>query len=205
MTVQGQVVERGAAVQPQPQPDVCEMSRLFALHNAQKCTEHGPLYQQLLEPFKARSAFVRMLEIGVERGGSLRAFREFLPQAFVYGLDIKPQCSGKDLCVVIFTADAADNDNMQDVACLIQPLDCVIDDGGHTAAQQQTAFSALWPVVSPGGLYVIEDLHVSGKGGKFDSPGSGYAPTIEWLDTLNVDMEWHYCQGFDKDICVVRK
>jgi len=39
--------------------------------------------------------------------------------------------------------------------------DIVVDDSGHTMDQQFTSLKALWPAVSSGGMYVIEDMHTS--------------------------------------------
>ncbi len=38
-------------------------------------------------------------------------------------------------------------------------LDIVLDDGSHVASHQRTSFSTLFPLLSEGGLYIIEDMH----------------------------------------------
>ena len=45
--------------------------------------------------------------------------------------------------------------------------DVVIDDGGHTANQQITAFEELYPALSATGLYFVEDTHTSLWRGQF--------------------------------------
>jgi hypothetical protein len=45
--------------------------------------------------------------------------------------------------------------------------DVVIDDGGHTANQQITAFEELYPALSENGLYFVEDTHTSLWAGRF--------------------------------------
>ena len=45
--------------------------------------------------------------------------------------------------------------------------DVVIDDGGHTANQQITAFEELYPALSDNGLYFVEDTHTSLWRGQF--------------------------------------
>ena len=40
-------------------------------------------------------------------------------------------------------------------------FDVIIDDGGHTMKQQLTSIVTLLPMVSSGGLYIIEDLETS--------------------------------------------
>jgi hypothetical protein len=38
--------------------------------------------------------------------------------------------------------------------------DLILDDGSHDPNHMETSFRALWPRVAPGGLYIIEDVHV---------------------------------------------
>ena len=40
-------------------------------------------------------------------------------------------------------------------------FDAIIDDGGHRNDQIKTSFDELWPALLPGGVYFVEDLHVS--------------------------------------------
>jgi len=42
------------------------------------------------------------------------------------------------------------------------PFDIVIDDGGHSMAMQIRTLIVLFPLLAPGGLYIIEDLGTSG-------------------------------------------
>jgi len=41
------------------------------------------------------------------------------------------------------------------------PVDLLIDDGGHTMEQQQVSLGYLFPFITEGGYYAIEDLHTS--------------------------------------------
>lgn len=41
----------------------------------------------------------------------------------------------------------------------LPPFDVIIDDGSHLHRDQQTALALLFPLVRPGGVYIIEDLH----------------------------------------------
>ncbi|PHH79423.1 hypothetical protein CDD80_4876 [Ophiocordyceps camponoti-rufipedis] len=64
----------------------------------------------------------------------------------------------------VFVGDQADSvflDQFVANATADGLFDLVIDDGGHTMKQQITSLERLWPVVKPGGLYVIEDLQTS--------------------------------------------
>jgi hypothetical protein len=117
------------------------------------------IYERFLAPHRDRP--VSLLEIGVYRGGSLRMWRRYLGDAArIYGLDIDGAAAqhakpGTE----VFIGDQADRQFLRDLKARIGPLDIVIDDGGHTAAQQITAFEELYP--STRQLYIVEDTHTS--------------------------------------------
>src|SRR5262245_56734777 len=57
-----------------------------------KWMHYFDIYHRHLQKFRGRD--VRVLEIGVYSGGSLRMWREYFgPKALVYGADIEPACS----------------------------------------------------------------------------------------------------------------
>lgn len=104
-----------------------------------------------------------LLEIGVGRGGSLKMWQEYFPQASIYGIDVRPQARQLQTDrTTIFIGDQADEAFLTSVVESIgRPLDVVIDDGGHRMEQQMTSLFTLFPHVAPGGFYAIEDLHTS--------------------------------------------
>lgn len=95
----------------------------------------------------------RLLEIGVQHGGSVEHWKKQYPKWDVVGLDIDPSCAGGGVVI-------GDQTNVELLSSL-GAFDIVIDDGGHTMHQQQTSFKELFPKLRKGGIYVIEDLHTS--------------------------------------------
>jgi hypothetical protein len=73
----------------------------------------------------------------------------------------------------------------------IGPADIVIDDGGHTMAQQIATFEEMFPAVRTGGVYLVEDLHTS----YWDEYGGGYrreGTFIEYAKDLIDQLHgWH--------------
>lgn len=67
-------------------------------------------------------------------------------------------------------------------------FDVVIDDGSHLPAHQLATLQNLWPLVKPGGIYCIEDLHES------------YWPEIAQRGTLEplLDQFWRDAVGRGK-------
>ena len=105
---------------------------------------------------------IRLLEIGVQGGGSLYTWKEFFPQAEITGIDIDELCQkyeGEN--IKIYIGSQEDSIFLKSVEDKEGPFDIVIDDGGHTMKQQIVTFNTLFPLLKEGGIYVIEDLHTS--------------------------------------------
>lgn len=120
-----------------------------------------------------------ILEVGVKKGSSLKAWASYAPDATVVGLDIKP-CEG---CLEGFdnaSVQWTDQNSKKALADSIgdRNFDLIIDDGGHTMQQQQNTLDVYWDHVNPGGSFIMEDLHTSHKP-KFYT--HGYRKTAELL------------------------
>ncbi len=130
-------------------------------HLIHKWLHYLPIYDQTLEPFVGTK--VRMLEIGVSKGGSLGLWRKFLGEdATIFGIDIQPACAvydGEAASVRIGSQD--DPQFLRSVVSEMGGLDIVLDDGSHVASHQRTSFNVLFPLLSEGGLYIIEDMHTA--------------------------------------------
>jgi hypothetical protein len=115
-------------------------------------------YEQIFAPF--RHLPINVLEIGVAEGASLALWSKWFTQAMIVAVDINPDCAR-------FTTDRAnvrigsqtDTEFMKQL-CFEYPPTIVIDDGSHQADHIRTTFTSVFPLVLPGGLYVIEDLYL---------------------------------------------
>ncbi len=129
-----------------------------------------PVYERLLAPY--RSGFrlpdgskrpLRMIEIGVFKGGSLQFWRKYLgPEARICGIDIDESCHAlgtPDLPVQI--GSQADPAFLRSVVETLGGLDVVLDDGSHVQSHMRTSFETLFPLLSEGGLYIVEDVHTA--------------------------------------------
>ena len=161
--------------------------------------EHGSLYNKIFAPYVNKK--IRMLEIGVWQGISLKIWKKFFTDVELFGIDVQLRNSEiLEYAKVVF-GDQSYVPFMKKVANELGPFDIVIDDGGHYSDDQQVSFNALWPVVNSGGLYVIEDLWVAK-----DRAVNGYECTLDFLDKLDVKKEYYKgFDGFEKDICVLYK
>jgi len=106
---------------------------------------------------------LRLLEIGVAQGGSLQLWRKFFgSDAAIWGIDKNPACAlaaGNHAEVRI--GSQADPGFLRDVVAEMGGVDVVLDDGSHRASHQRASFKVLFPMLSDGGLYGVEDLHTS--------------------------------------------
>jgi len=134
-----------------------EIGELFSKYGSDKDTKHsyGPIYQELLGPRRER---VRsLLEIGVYKGASLRAWRDFFPNAIVMGLDIDADNLVDDERVISRHANAAAREQVE-WAVGERAFDVIVDDGSHALQDQLMAYFYLFEKLKPGGLYFIEDI-----------------------------------------------
>lgn len=126
---------------------------------------HGycPHYERLLGDM--RFLPITMIEIGVGGGCSLRMWSEWMPKALIYGFDVNGYTGEQDKFEVI-TGDQGEPNDLEVLAKKTGRFHLVIDDGSHTAEDQQISFNNLWPKLVPQGWYVIEDSF--GIGGSLD-------------------------------------
>ena len=139
-------------------------------HNSRvmhKWDHYFEIYDRFLSPICRSNPVV--LEIGVQLGGSVEMWRHYFgPATRIYGIDINPDAKQQeDIITKVFIGDQQDRSFLQSVLREIGNPDLVIDDGGHTANQQITAFEELYPALSEDGLYFVEDTHTSLWGGPF--------------------------------------
>ena len=117
-----------------------------------KWAHYGRIYDHHFAPLWTRVK--RVLEIGVDHGGSLQLWKAVFPHAEIVGLDINPACKAyEEEHISIVTGDQTDTKLLQSLG----GFDIVIDDGSHERAHQSLSFNALWP--STRMVYLIEDCH----------------------------------------------
>ncbi len=102
---------------------------------------------------------LRVLEIGVLNGNSLRLWREYFPNSYICGIDINncPHPENTDFKIIDMSVES----NVKNFADNNGYWDIVIDDGGHTMQTQQLSIKYLWDKVKYGGYFVMEDIHSS--------------------------------------------
>ncbi|GAA2609160.1 class I SAM-dependent methyltransferase [Dactylosporangium fulvum] len=115
-----------------------------------------------------REERVRVLEIGIGGyqapdlgGGSLRMWKHYFRRGLVVGLDVFDKSGIREPRITTVQGRQEDAVFMAEVARRQGPFDIVIDDGSHLSSDVIASFRTLFPLLNPGGLYVVEDLSTS--------------------------------------------
>jgi demethylmacrocin O-methyltransferase len=173
-----------------PVPDLGPLALRFG---SDKWGEHWYMtrYQRHLADY--RDQRVRVLEIGIggygaagSGGGSLQMWQHYFRRGLIYGLDLAAKSHANDVRIQTIRGDQADAEFLAGLAAEIGPLDIVIDDGSHLSDHVLGSFATLFPLLRPGGLYVIEDLQTSywtGWNGRRTDPNDP-GTTMGFLKTL---------------------
>jgi hypothetical protein len=148
-------------------------SQVFTKHNSDKIVNgYGPVYDSLFKNIRWQA--LSLLEIGIgtvrpdapsnmawfegyKPGASLRAFKEYFPNATVCGGDVQEDCMFEEERIRTLQFDSTDRAQC-DAALGGLSFDIIVDDGLHTTTAQIQTFRNLWHRVNPGGFYFIEDV-----------------------------------------------
>jgi cephalosporin hydroxylase len=99
-------------------------------------------------------------ELGVAKGDSLELWKYLFPKGTIAGVDnsfsaIWPQGTIRIL------SNQADPNLPSVLSDYKEEWDLIVDDASHEAPFTATSLELLWPLVSPGGYYVIENIDLN--------------------------------------------
>jgi hypothetical protein len=132
---------------------------------AHKWTHYFRIYEAIFAPYRDRA--LRILEIGIYQGASLRLWRSYFqnPKTIIVGIDIDQSCirfdsPGENVHVCI--GNQADPDFLDEVTRKYGPFDIIIDDGSHHSSHLIQSFNHLFiGALKNDGIYFAEDLHAN--------------------------------------------
>jgi SAM-dependent methyltransferase len=115
-----------------------------------KFLEIGIGYEELMTPLVPKYI----------HGASLRMWEEYFPGADIFACDIRPDTLINEGRIHSTVCDQYDSRALRSMASefSLYGFDVVLDDGCHHVLGQVISFMALWPIVRPGGIYIIEDV-----------------------------------------------
>lgn len=162
-----------------PETDSLEVTRdlgvLFNKYGSDKASVHD--YHRVYGPLIAanRNKALRILEIGLgtndpdlvsnmgltgRPGASLRAFRDFLPNAILFGADIDRKILFREERIETVFVDQTKPEAFSELLRLGNDFDIIIDDGLHAPDANLATMSFALRTLKPGGIFIIEDISV---------------------------------------------
>lgn len=135
------------------------------------------------------------LEIGIDQGASVKIWESFFKNAEFHFIDNNQAAIQYHSTYSHYhILDQANVEALTNFANGIgKTFDVIIDDGSHMVNHQLISFDTLFPYLSPGGIYIIEDLNTSywkpyGGDGTLKEPKAGPQTTIGFLKGLVDDV-----------------
>lgn len=116
-----------------------------------------PTYQHLASQIGPHG---RVCEIGVFRGGSLELWQSLFPLGVVVGVDRDPGAHWPPGAGVV-VCDQTDPALPAKLLGISEFYDLIVDDASHDGPASRTTFELLWPLIRPGGWYVLEDWMIA--------------------------------------------
>lgn len=205
----------------------CELSRLFDLYGSDKgeveSTGHpypnqahtyADYYSSLfthcrLKPTKVfecglgtnNTDFPSNMGVDGKPGASLRAWKDYFPNATIYGADIDKDVLFEEPRIKTYYVDQLDPQSIGNMwrEIGVKDFDFIVDDGLHTFEAGSTLFSNSISMLAEDGVYVIED--VSGPDlREYDKFFSALNYRVEYISLHRVGMPVG-----DNSLVVIRK
>jgi hypothetical protein len=132
-------------------------------HSAEKHQLYLNHYERHFKDLSARN--IKLLELGIYKGGSLLQWKDYFPHGQIVGLDLDHvEIDDPTERISTYQGDQRDLLLLDRIAreCAPDGFDIIIDDASHIAEFTKISFWHLFDNhLKPGGYYVIEDWRVS--------------------------------------------
>lgn len=167
-----------AHVDPEPWNEVFaetsdsrELAALFNKYGSDKSGKHN--YHVIYASLLHRHAPLNIFEIGLgtnnphfistmgvdgKPGAAERAFRDWAPNARIFGADIDRNILFAEERIRTFFVDQTEPESLKELAAKLPRLDLVIDDGLHTPRANLNTINFALPLLKDAGAIVIEDI-----------------------------------------------
>ncbi len=137
-----------------------DLCRIAFNHGTDKGTNghfYTAKYHELLKD--KRESMQKVMEIGIDRGWSLLMWREYFPNATIYGVDIDYNRLINEPRIKSKRCDQSDVRSLFELAGWAgDDFGLIVDDGSHVPEHQILTARALGNLLAPDGVYVIEDV-----------------------------------------------
>lgn len=170
--------------------------------------------EKCFEPL--RNQPIKLLEIGVGGGESIRTWLEYFPHAQIFGVDIvhstnqwnTPRSGAHPRYTFAHGDQSSDFFWVGFLAAHGGNWDVLVDDGGHASNQIITTWKMMWPHVASGGYYCIEDLNTAYSNLPMFVP-AGWQNHMDFvkdkLDLINHDQGEIESLQFSRELAIFKK
>jgi cephalosporin hydroxylase len=121
-----------------------------------KIEPHG-YYPSYLRIAAELGPHASVCEVGVAKGGSLQMWQALFPFGEIAGVDRDTGFAVWPEGTHAVVAEQHDPAMAQRLRAIRDDWDLIVDDCSHDGPLTAATFGLLWPLVAPGGYYVIED------------------------------------------------
>jgi hypothetical protein len=143
-------------------------------------------YEEYFRPFVGKP--IKLLELGVYKGGSLLLWRDYFEAGLIVGLDLNAVNVKDDTGRIrIYQGEQQDTALLDRIAQENAPdgFDIIIDDCSHIGELTRISFWHLFDNhLRPGGLYVIEDWSTGYWDDFFDGAGFTSQPKVKFSPAM---------------------
>ena len=96
-------------------------------------------------------------------GGSLRAFRDYLPNAQIFGGDVDKKCLFNERNINTYFVDQLEIDTFDELykSCGNSKFDIIIDDGLHSIVANLNTLIFALKNINDNGVIIIEDIPIT--------------------------------------------
>ena len=136
-----------------------ELTKLAIKYKTDKWGKHSytPFYNDFFK--HKRESVKSVLEIGAGEGLGLRMFRDYFPNAMIYGAEIEKDRLFKEDRIEVLKCDQSEPKELKALIKKIGgDIDLIIDDGSHVTFDQLSTCITLLPLLTSDFIYVIEDV-----------------------------------------------
>jgi len=158
---------------------LCKIAYKYGTDKCPQLKHHyTPVYYEMFNPI--RNNVKKVLEMGIGyyktmkevqiifdaglnrfycRGASLKMWRDFFPNAHVYGADVKPETLFGDERISTFYCDETKKEDIEQLVKEVgSDIDIFIDDGSHRWQHQFFLAQTILPLLKKDVIYIIEDV-----------------------------------------------
>lgn len=182
-----------------------KFKEIFEKYDTDKAVNYSEAYENCFS--KLRNDIKLIFEIGVNRGGSVRGWKEYFPNAIIVGIEIDRKFWFKDDRIKIHIGDATDNLFINFLIKEYGIPDIVIDDGSHFSSDIKKSFKLLYDKAKT--CYAIEDYGTQFKefkGGFYINDGEPATKIAhDLVDSLLFDKKTCSSIHFFHSICLIFK